>query len=162
MSGRADGYDRTPQRDSPSAANGAFGKNLSLRGSVGDEAAQAALHDVSFSLAKAKFLESTGCSARDAPNWWKRSPDCRPMASAKSQMRGQRVRIGSVRERIEGRDRADAGRPAARWTVSGLSIRENVVMSAQARLIFSRAEETTRVRKLAAELHIAAKISSCQ
>jgi erythritol transport system ATP-binding protein len=124
---------------------------------MGDEAAQAALHDVSFDLCEGEILGVYGLLGAGRTELVEALAGLRPIAAGTVAIRGQKVRTGSVREALQAgmilmpEDRQRDG------LFPELSIRENVVMAAKTGLILSRDEETRRVRKLAAELHIAAK-----
>ncbi len=130
---------------------------LTLPGSVGDEAAQAPVHDVSFSVGEGEILGVYGLLGAGRTELVEALAGLRPIASGVVAVRGRKIRTGSVHEALKAgivlmpEDRQRDG------LFPELTIRENVVMAAKAGLILSRNEETRRVRKLAAELHIAAK-----
>jgi erythritol transport system ATP-binding protein len=130
---------------------------LALPSSIGDEAAQAALHDVSFDLCEGEILGVYGLLGAGRSELVEAIAGLRPIASGEVAIRGQKVRSGSVRDALKAgivlmpEDRQRDG------LFPELSIRENVVMAAKTGLTLSRDEETKRVRKLAAELHITAK-----
>ena len=114
---------------------------------------------LSFSVAKARYLGHLRiCWARDEPNWWKHWLDCGQDASGESRSCADRkMRTGSVRSALKGGNGADARRPAARRIVSGAFDSRERGDGRETGCLLSRDEETRRVRKLAAELHIAAK-----
>jgi erythritol transport system ATP-binding protein len=130
---------------------------LTLPISASDEAAQAALHDVSFDLHEGEILGVYGLLGAGRTELVEALAGLRPIVSGAVAIRGQKVRTGSVGDALKAgmilmpEDRQRDG------LFPELSIRENVVMAAPASFFLSRVEETKRVRKLAAELHIAAK-----
>jgi erythritol transport system ATP-binding protein len=132
-------------------------RGLTLPGSVGDEAAQAPVHDVSFSVGEGEILGVYGLLGAGRTELVEALAGLRPIASGVVAVRGQKVRNGSVRDALRSgmvlmpEDRQRDG------LFPELSIRENVVMAAETGHILSRAEESKRVRKLAAELQIVAK-----
>ncbi len=131
-------------------------KDLALSRSVGDEAAQTALHDVSFSLREGEILGVYGLLGAGRTDLVEALAGLRPIASGQIALKGQNVRIGNVRSGLKAgivlmpEDRQRDG------LFPDLSIRENVVMAAARRFFVSRDEETKRVRQLVSELHIAA------
>ena len=157
MSGRKEGVNDASTVSSPSRPAVLTVSGLTLPGSVGDEAAQAALHDVSFELCEGEILGVYGLLGAGRTELMEALAGLRPIASGTVAIRGQKVRTGSVRGALQAgmvlmpEDRQRDG------LFPELSIRENVVMAAKTGLILSRAEETKRVRKLAADLRIAAK-----
>jgi erythritol transport system ATP-binding protein len=157
MSGRKEGAHDVSTMTSPSRPTVLTVSGLTLPGSVGDEAAQAALHDVSFELCEGEILGVYGLLGAGRTELVEALAGLRPIASGTVAIRGQKVRTGSVRGALQAgmvlmpEDRQRDG------LFPELSIRENIVMAAKAGLILSREEETRRVRKLAAELHIALK-----
>lgn len=130
---------------------------LTLPSSVGDEAAQAPVHDVSFSVGEGEILGIYGLLGAGRTELVEAMAGLRPIASGVVVVRGRKIRTGSVRDSLKAgmvlmpEDRQRDG------LFPELSIRENVVMAAKCGLLLSRDEETKRVRKLAHELHIAAK-----
>jgi len=157
MSGRKEGTSRARTVVSPARRAVLTVSDLTLPGSVGDEAAQAALHDVSFNLFEGEILGIYGLLGAGRSELMEALAGLRPIASGTVAICGQKIRNGSVRDALKAgivlmpEDRQRDG------LFPELSIRENVVMAAKTGLILSRDEETKRVRKLAAELHIAAK-----
>jgi erythritol transport system ATP-binding protein len=157
MSGRADFYDMDARTVEAAERTVLSVKELSLRGSVGDEAAQAPLHKVSFSLGQGEILGFYGLLGAGRTELVEALAGARRIASGGIGLRGQTVRIDSVRSAqrvgivLMPEDRQRDG------LFPDLSIRENVVIAAIRRLFLSRAAETVRVRELAADLHIAAK-----
>jgi erythritol transport system ATP-binding protein len=157
MSGRKEGVNDASTVSSPSRPAVLTVSGLTLPGSVGDEAAQAALHDVSFELCEGEILGVYGLLGAGRTELMEALAGLRPIASGTVAIRGQKVRTGSVRGALQAgmvlmpEDRQRDG------LFPELSIRDNVVMAAKTGLILSRDEESKRVRKLAAELHIAVK-----
>ena len=156
MSGRADFYNveaRVVEHAQPIALSV---KELSLRGSVGDEAAQAPLHNVSFSLKEGEILGVYGLLGAGRTELVEALAGARAMASGEIALRGRTIRIESVKSAMQAgivlmpEDRQRDG------LFPDLSIRENVVIAAVRRSFLSRAAETARVRELATNLHIAA------
>jgi erythritol transport system ATP-binding protein len=112
---------------------------------------------VSFSVREGEILGVYGLLGAGRSELMEALAGLRPIASGAVAIRGQKLRTGSVRDALRAgmvlmpEDRQRDG------LFPELSIRENVVMAAKTGLILSRAEETKRVRKLAADLRIAAK-----
>jgi len=156
MSGRADFYSADAREITAARPNVLSVKELSLRGSVGDEAAQAPLHNVSFSLREGEILGVYGLLGAGRTELVEALAGVRPIASGEIALRGQTVRIDSVKSAMQAgivlmpEDRQRDG------LFPDLSIRENVIISAIRGLFLSRAGETARVRQLVADLHIAA------
>jgi erythritol transport system ATP-binding protein len=157
MSGRKEGVHNAPTATSASRHEVLTVRGLTLPGSVGDEAAQAPVHDVSFSVCEGEILGVYGLLGAGRTELVEALAGSRPIASGVVAIRGQEIRTGSVRDALKAgmvlmpEDRQRDG------LFPELSIRENVVMAAKTGLILSRAEESKRVRKLAAELQIVAK-----
>lgn len=130
---------------------------LMLPGAVGDEAAQAPVHDVSFSVCEGEILGIYGLLGAGRTELVEALAGLRPIAAGAVTLRGEKIRTGSVRSALQAgmvlmpEDRQRDG------LFPELSIRENVVMAAKTGAFLSRDKETKRVRKLASELHIAAK-----
>jgi len=157
MSGRKEGAHDTSSTSSPSHSVVLTVSGLTRPASVGDEAAQAPVHDVSFSVREGEILGVYGLLGAGRTELLEALAGLRPIASGVVAVRGQTIRTGSVRDALRAgmvlmpEDRQRDG------LFPELSIRENVVMAAKTGLFLSRDEETQRVRKLAAQLHIAAK-----
>jgi len=157
MSGRKEGANDAPAAISSARPAVVTVSGLTLAGSIGDEAAQAPVHDVSFSVREGEILGVYGLLGAGRTELVEALAGLRPVASGVVAVRGRTIRAGSVRDALRAgmilmpEDRQRDG------LFPELSIRENVVMAAKTGLIVSRDEETRRVRKLAAELHIAAK-----
>jgi erythritol transport system ATP-binding protein len=157
MSGRKEGMNHASTAISTGRPVVLTVNGLTLPGSVGDEAAQAPVHEVSFSIREGEILGIYGLLGAGRTELVEALAGLRPIAFGAVAIRGQKVRTGSVRDALKAgmvlmpEDRQRDG------LFPELSIRENVVMAAKTGPILSRDEETLRVRKLAAELHIAAK-----
>ncbi len=129
---------------------------LNLSGSIGDEAAQAALHDVSFSLREGEILGVYGLLGAGRTELVEALAGLRPIASGEIVLRDRKIHVNSVRNALKAgivlmpEDRQRDG------LFPDLSIRENVVMAAARQLFVSPAEETKRVHELARNLHIVA------
>ena len=130
---------------------------LNLAGSIGDEAAQAALHDVSFSLSEGEILGVYGLLGAGRTELVEALAGLRPIASGEIALRGRKIHIDSVRNALKAgivlmpEDRQRDG------LFPDLSIRENVVMAAARQLFLSRCRgDEARARACAPNLHIAA------
>jgi erythritol transport system ATP-binding protein len=157
MSGR-DSADEAGVRAASSASPTVLSvSGLTLAGSVGDEAAQTALHSLDFSLREGEILGFYGLLGAGRTELVEALAGLRPIAAGEIVLRGRKIQIDSVRNAMkEGmvlmpEDRQRDG------LFPDLSIRENMMMSASRTLFLSPHEETKRVNQLAAELHIAAR-----
>jgi erythritol transport system ATP-binding protein len=157
MSGRKEGARDAPAAIPPVRSVVLKVSSLNLPGAAGSEAAQTPVHDLSFSVREGEILGIYGLLGAGRTELVEALAGLRPIASGAVAIRGQEVRTGSVRAALKAgmvlmpEDRQRDG------LFPELSIRENVVMASKTGPILSRDEETKRVRKLAAELHIAAK-----
>ena len=130
---------------------------LNLLPSSGDEAAQAALHDVSFSLKEGEILGIYGLLGAGRTELLETIAGLRQMDSGEVRLNGRLLHIGSVRSALKAgillmpEDRQRDG------LFPDLSIRENMAMAATRGLFLSRGEETKRVNEIAGELHIATR-----
>jgi erythritol transport system ATP-binding protein len=157
MSGRADFYE-VKQGTEPAGRPVVLSVgNLSLRGSVGEEESQAALHGLNFSLREGEILGVYGLLGAGRTELVEALAGLRRMDGGEIEIRGKQVRIDSVRAAIGAgvvllpEDRQRDG------LFPDLSIRENVILSANRGVFLSAASETAQVRKLSAELRIAAR-----
>lgn len=156
MSGRSDFYDVREHVDGSARPEVLSVRNLSLRSSTSEEAAQAPLHDVSFSLRKGEILGVYGLLGAGRTELVEALAGFRFIASGQVKIHGKTVRIDSVGSAIKAgfvllpEDRQRDG------LFPDLSIRENIVMAAARGAFLLREHETMRVRELATELHIAA------
>lgn len=157
MSGRKEGANIAPIGITPSRPTVLNVHGLTLPSSIGDEAAQAALHEVSFDLHEGEILGIYGLLGAGRTELAEALAGLRPVASGYVAIRGRKIRTGSVRGALKAgmvlmpEDRQRDG------LFAELSIRENMVMAAKTGSVLSRREETKRARRLADELHIAAK-----
>jgi erythritol transport system ATP-binding protein len=129
---------------------------LTLPASAGDEAAQAALHDVSFSLREGEIVGIYGLLGAGRTELLEALAGLRKISSGIIALRGEKMRTGSVTDTLKAgivlmpEDRQRDG------LFPELSIRENMVMGATSHLFLSRDEETKRALKLVSDLNIAA------
>jgi len=132
-------------------------RGLSLVGSVGDEAAQAALHSLTFTLREGEILGIYGLLGSGRTELVEALAGLRPIASGEILLRGETIRIDSVRSAMKAgivlmpEDRQRDG------LFPDLSIRENMAMSSNRTFFLSRDEEARRVNRLVADLRIAVK-----
>ncbi|MGA7342835.1 MAG: sugar ABC transporter ATP-binding protein [Terracidiphilus sp.] len=157
MSGRADLQTSMPRAEPSTRPAVLSVAGLTLTGSVGDEAAQAPLHGLSLTLRQGEILGIYGLLGSGRTELVEAVAGFRKIASGEIVLRGRKARIDSVRSALKAgillmpEDRQRDG------LFPELSIRENVVMAANRGVFLSRDEETMRVRRLAADLHIAVK-----
>jgi erythritol transport system ATP-binding protein len=157
MSGRADFYN-ADKSSAPVAGKTVLSvEKLSLREAVGDEAAQTPLHEISFALRKREILGIYGLLGAGRTELVEALAGFRQIAGGRIEIFGKESRHDSVKAAIKAgimllpEDRQRDG------LFPDLSIRENMVMAATGGVFLSRAAEATRVREIAAELHIAAR-----
>lgn len=155
MSGRKEATDanaKTPGETRPVVLSV---DGLALPASAGDEAAQAALHDVSFSLREGEILGMYGLLGAGRTELLEALAGLRKISSGTIALQGRRMRTGNVTDTLKAgivlmpEDRQRDG------LFPELSIRENMVMAATSRLSLSRDDETKRGLKLVADLNIA-------
>jgi len=157
MSGRKESNDTSVRTVAASLPPVLSVNALSLAGSVGDEAAQAPLHDISFSLREGEILGVYGLLGAGRTELVEALAGSRQLASGQIALRGRTVQIDSVTKAVNAgivlvpEDRQRDG------MFPELSIRENIMIAATRGLLFSRASETARVRQLIADLRIAAR-----
>ena len=157
MSGRAD-------TSEPPARTGFAGqptiltvRGLFLAASAGDEAAQAPLHDLGFTLHQGEILGVYGLLGAGRTEMLEALAGCRASRSGEILVRGQLLRIRSVADAVNAgivlvpEDRQRDG------LIPELSIRENVALAATKGPLLSRKQETIRVRQLVTELNIAVR-----
>jgi len=132
-------------------------RGLTLAASVGDEAAQAPVHDVSFSLSKGEIVGIYGLLGAGRTELVEALAGNRKLGRGEILVRGKTVRIGSVSDAVRAgivlvpEDRQRDG------LVPDLSIRENIALAATSGPVVSRQKELERVRSLVRELRIAAR-----
>ncbi len=157
MSGRADSNE--PQARAGFADRPAIltVRGLSLAASAGDEAAQAPVYDVGFTLHQGEILGVYGLLGAGRTDLLEALAGCRTAVAGEILLRGQPLRIRSVADAVNAgivlvpEDRQRDG------LFPELSIRENVALAAGQGPLLSRKQETARVRQLATELNIAAR-----
>ena len=129
-------------------------KGLTLAASVGEEAAQAPVHDLSFELRKGEVLGIYGLLGAGRTEVVEAVAGFRPLLSGEIALRGKALRIDSVTSAVEAgivlvpEDRQRDG------LIPELSIRENVALASTRGLFLSRSYETARVGELAADLNL--------
>lgn len=157
MSGRREvsNFDaRAPLADAPTLCEV---KGLSLAPSGSDEAAQAPLHDVSFTLRLGEVLGIYGLLGAGRTELLESLAGARPLLAGQIVFDRERLRIASVADAVKAgivlvpEDRQRDG------LIPEMSIRENVALASVKGMFLSRTRETARVRELANELNIATK-----
>jgi erythritol transport system ATP-binding protein len=156
MSGRVNTSDLA-ERAIVAAAPGVLAvTGLRLGASSGEEAAQAPVHDVSFTLRKGEVLGVYGLLGAGRTEMIEALAGFRRILAGKVVLDGSVIRIKSVADAMKAgivlvpEDRQRDG------LVPELSIRENVTLAAPGGSFLSRAQETESVRKLVGDLNIAA------
>jgi erythritol transport system ATP-binding protein len=155
MSGHADTTDLEVRRIVQSSPV-VVADRLELRPSTADEAAQTALHGVSFTLHRGEILGIYGLLGAGRTELMETLAGSRKPLSGTITVNGSSLPIGSVGSAVKAgivlvpEDRQRDG------LIPALSIRENVALAAASGLFLSRARETERVTKLARDLNIAA------
>ena len=157
MSGCADWSD-VPVRNALSGAPEILTvSHLSLAASGTDEAVQAPLHDVSFSLRRGEILGVYGLLGAGRTELLETLAGARRMSAGEIQIARSPIRLLNVFDVVNAgvvlvpEDRQRDG------LIPEMSIRENVALASAKGFFLSRAHETARVRELAGELNIAAK-----
>jgi len=157
MSGRADFYEIDRKRDAMVRQSTFVVEHLSLHSSAGEEAAQAALYDLSFSVNAGEIFGIYGLLGAGRTELLEALAGLRRMDSGEVAIAGRAIQIKDVRSAIRAgiallpEDRQRDG------LFPDLSIRENVVAAAKRGMFLARTRETVKVRQIAAELRIAAK-----
>jgi len=155
MSGRKEAI--AAVNDRPLAGQTVLAVNeLTLSAAAGDEAAQAALHNVSFSLCKGEILGFYGLLGAGRTELLEALAGLRRMASGEIKLYGRAVQIESVRNALKAGIVLLPEERQRDGLFPDLAIRENMVIAAKRRFWVSRSEETRRVREVASELNIAA------
>ncbi len=156
MSGRADTTDMAA-RATISTEPVLTVERLHLGTSAGGEAAQAALHDISFTVHKGEVLGIYGLLGAGRTELMETLAGSRRPLSGTVLVRGKRVDLKSVGDTMRAgvvlvpEDRQRDG------LIPELSIRENVALASSTGFMLSRARETERVKQLATSLNIAAR-----
>lgn len=132
-------------------------RGLTLAPSVGDEAAQAPVHDVSFALRKGEIVGIYGLLGAGRTELVEALAGNRKLQAGEILVRGKAVHIGSVSDSVRAgivlvpEDRQRDG------LIPDLSIRENIALAASSGSGVSRQKERERVRSLVRDLRIAAR-----
>ena len=157
MTGRSDFYDAVGSAEVTGNRVALSVSNLSLQSPSDGTVSQARLELVSFSVREGEILGIYGLLGAGRTELLEALAGFRQMSAGEIQVRGNTIRIDSVRSAIEAgivllpEDRQRDG------LFPDLSIRENIVMAAARGVVLSRARESMRVREIGADLHIAAK-----
>jgi erythritol transport system ATP-binding protein len=156
MTGRSDFYEIVKSAGASGSRVALSVSNLSLQAPSDGTVSPARLEQVSFSLHEGEILGIYGLLGAGRTELLEALAGFRQMSAGEIQIRGNTVRIDSVRSAINAgivilpEDRQRDG------LFPDLSIRENIVMAAARGVLLSRARESMRVREVAAGLHIAA------
>jgi erythritol transport system ATP-binding protein len=157
MSGRADLYEANERTAQAAGATALSVNDLSLRRSAGDEAAQAALEQISFALHQGEIVGVYGLLGSGRTELVEALAGVRKISSGRVEILGNEVRIDNVRDAIHAgmvllpEDRQRDG------LFPDLSIRENIVVGAVSGVLLSRNQERARAHELIGELRIAAR-----
>lgn len=157
MSGRTESLDLTSKPSLLEAPEVLRVDNLSLAASTGNEEAQSALYDITFTIRKGEVLGIYGLLGAGRTELLEALAGARPILSGEISLNQKLLHLRSVPDATRAgialvpEDRQRDG------LIPELSIRENVALAAAAGPFLSRAEETTRVRELATKLNIAAR-----
>jgi erythritol transport system ATP-binding protein len=131
-------------------------KGLSLAASSTDEAAQAPLHNVSFTLRRGEVLGVYGLLGARRTELLESLAGSRPLLAGEILLGGKQLSVSTVADAVKAgivlvpEDRQRDG------LIPEMSIRENVALASAKGIFLSSARETVRVRELADELNIAA------
>jgi len=132
-------------------------RGLTLVSAAGDEAAQAPVHDVSFSLCKGEIVGIYGLLGAGRTELVEALAGNRELDRGEIFVRGKSVRICSVADAVRAgivlvpEDRQRDG------LIPDLSIRENIALAATSGPVVTRQKELQRVRALVHDLRIAAR-----
>ncbi len=157
MTGRSDFYDAVKSAAATRSRVALSVSNLSLQSPDNGTGSQTQLEHVSFSLREGAILGIYGLLGAGRTELLEALSGFRQMSAGEIQIRGNTVRIDSVRSAIKAgivllpEDRQRDG------LFPDLSIRENIVMAATRGALLSRASESMRVREITADLYIAAR-----
>ncbi len=156
MSGRT--MSETPA-DRPSLAHAPpllTARGFTLAASSADEAAQAALHDVSFTLRRGEILGIYGLLGAGRTELLESLAGARRLLAGSVVLNGVQAHLSTVSNAgkhgivLVPEDRQRDG------LIPDMSIFENITISAMRGVLLSRAQQLARVRKLAMELNIVA------
>jgi erythritol transport system ATP-binding protein len=157
MSGRSDTSDLAAQSRHSTRAPMLSVRGLALAASLGDEAAQAPVHDLSFELREGEVVGIYGLLGSGRTEVVEALAGFRPLASGEVALHGRTIDVSSVTRSVDAgivlvpEDRQRDG------LIPELSIRENVALASSRGVFLSRTQETARVRKLVQEMNIAAR-----
>jgi erythritol transport system ATP-binding protein len=157
MSGRAE--ERIFNKAQPQSSSEVVleARNLTLAASVGDEAAQAPVHAVNFSLSKGEIVGIYGLLGAGRTELLEALAGNRKLGRGEIRIRGKTVRVSSVSDAVRAgivlvpEDRQRDG------LIPDLSIRENIALAATAGPLVARQKELQRVRSLVRDLRIAVR-----
>jgi len=156
MSGRKEAIAADRGKQTAQKSTALTVRGLTLAGAAGDEAAQAALYDVSFSLNKGEILGVYGLLGAGRTELLETLAGLRRKASGEIALGGRTIAVDGVRNALKAGIVLMPEERQRDGLFPDLSIRENIVMAAPRQLFVSRGEETKRVREIASELRIAA------
>jgi len=157
MSGRAEQTIASPSNLQSDAEVVLETRGLTLAPSVADEAAQAPVHNVSFSLGRGEIVGIYGLLGAGRTELVEALAGNRKLEAGEILVQGKSVRIGSVSDSVRAgivlvpEDRQRDG------LIPDLSIRENIALAASSGPVLSRQKELERVRSLVHDLRIAAR-----
>ena len=157
MSGRLEEESGPSREVSQSAEAVLEADGLSLAASAADEAAQAALHNVTFTLHRGEILGIYGLLGAGRTELLEVLAGHRKPVSGVIRVKGNSARVKSVSDAVRAgvvlvpEDRQRDG------LVPELSIRENVALAASSGPVLSKKRELERVRQLVRDLRIVAR-----
>jgi len=155
MSGRKESNSSTMRLGNASKAPALAVRELNLLPTSGEETAQTALRDVSFSLGEGEILGFYGLLGAGRTELLEAIAGLRRIDSGEIRLRSKLLRLDNVRSVLQAgivlmpEDRQRDG------LFPDLSIRENLAMAAKTGLFLSRAEEVKRVAAIVRDLRIA-------
>ena len=132
-------------------------QGLELPGSSQDEAAQAPLHDLSFTLAKGEIVAIYGLLGSGRTELLECLAGARRSLAGKIALDGRVLSVRTVSDAVKAgfvlvpEDRQRDG------LIPELSVRENIVLASGRGLLLDQAQETSQVRQMIAELNIVAR-----
>lgn len=157
MSGSADTGDLQVRASIANAPECLSVTGLSLAASSSDEAAQAPLHNASFTLRRGEILGIYGLLGAGRTELLESLAGCRPVIAGEILLNGKQLRPLTISKAVASgvvlvpEDRQRDG------LIPEMSIRENIALASAKGLFLSRARETDRVRELVGELNIAVR-----
>jgi erythritol transport system ATP-binding protein len=132
-------------------------RGLTLTASSGEEAAQAPIYDLSFTLREGEVLGVYGLLGAGRTEVLEVLAGLRPILAGNFELLGNALHLGSVMSAVSAgillvpEDRQRDG------LFPELSVRVNIALAAASGPFLSRAQETTRVRQLVSDLNIAVR-----